>query len=509
MRAIAGGAERGPFISGALVASAVAVLALTVFTGFKVAEIGTIVGLTVVAAVWYRTLLRWEFLLGLTILLILFVPIKRYEMPGNLPFDLEPYRMLVALVVAGWFTALLTDRRVRARASGFEAPMALIAASALASVIANPGRVSGMGMDSEVLKGLTFLLSYILVFYVIVSVVRSHEQIDKLLKVTVAGGAVVAFFALVEARTGFNPFQQLAGVVPLLRLRPEVAEDLALGNVLERGGRLRVWGSAQGPIALGAALMVLVPFAIYLARRSLRNPWWIAVLLLVLGALATRSRTGVVMAIVIAITFLWLRPAQTRRFWPALLPALVAVHLLLPGTIGILRASFFPAGGLVAQQSDNAGTRGSGRIADLDPALAEWSSSPVFGQGYNTRQTGRDSPKDLILDNQWLKTLLETGALGFAAWVWLFVRFVRRTGREAKGDLSERGWLLAAMAAAAASFAVGMFLYDAFAFIQVTIMLFILMGLGAALLRLQPSEAPEAEPTRVRRRRSRVQPQSA
>ena len=35
------------------------------------------------------------------------------------------------------------------------------------------------------------------------------------------------------------------------------------------------------------------------------------------------------------------------------------------GTIGTIRASFFPEGGLLAQQSENAGQRGSGRVADL------------------------------------------------------------------------------------------------------------------------------------------------
>ncbi len=133
--------------------------------------------------------------------------------------------------------------------------------------------------------------------------------------------------------------------------------------------------------------------------------------------------------------------------------------------------------------------RGSGRIADLDPALEEWESQPILGQGYSTRRTGAETGhQDQILDNQWLKTLLETGAVGAFAWLWLFARFLRRLGAEAKVDLSDRGQLLVAVAASVASFAFGMFFYDAFSFIQVTFLLFILLGVGATTLSMKPQE---------------------
>ncbi len=45
------------------------------------------------------------------ILVILFIPIRRYSLPGNLPFELEPYRLLVALLLVGWGASLLVDPR--------------------------------------------------------------------------------------------------------------------------------------------------------------------------------------------------------------------------------------------------------------------------------------------------------------------------------------------------------------------------------------------------------------
>lgn len=487
MRAIAGGAERGPVISAAAVLSALLILSLTVPAGLPALEVSTFVIIVAVCAVAYRSMLRWPVLLASTLLVILLIPIKRYSLPGNLPFELEPYRLLVGVIVLLWIVALLVDPRVKLRSHRMEGPMLLIVVSVVGSILANGPRIEKLAVDAEVTKGLTFFLSYWLVVYLIVSVVRRFEVVEMLIKVMVAGGAVVAFFSLIEARTGFNPFNHLSTLIPVLQMT-EIADS---GT---RGGSVRASGSAQGAIPLGAALVLLMPVGGYLGSRV--NPrWWFAVGLLALGALGTRSRTGVIMMIVLILAFLWLRPKFTRRLVvPALLPAVVIIHFALPGTIGTLQSSFFPEGGLIASQNQNAGSRGSGRVADLGPALDEWSQQPVLGQGYSTRLTGRDQVQNAaILDNQWLKTLLETGVAGLVGWLWLFLGFVRRTGRRARKDMSDYGWLLAAISASVLAFAVGMFFYDAFSFIQVTFLMYILMALGAALMAMP--EHRRARPT--------------
>ena len=111
-------------------------------------------------------------------------------------------------------------------------------------------------------------------------------------------------------------------------------------------------------------------------------------------------------------------------------------------------------------------------------------------------------PDDTILDDQWLTTLLETGAIGFAGWLWFFVRAVRKFGAEAKRDQLARGWLLASITAAVTAYAVGMLTYDAFSFIQVTFLLFIFVGLGSVLLAEQPVPRPVEQPVPAPSRRS-------
>jgi O-antigen ligase len=469
----------------AVVLGAIALLAAAVLGGVSPRASAIFVVLVTIAVLARRsTYLGWPKLIAALILIILFIPIRRYAFPGSHQLQLEPYRLFVALLVLGWFASLLVDRRTRFRSTGFEAPVMVIVGSAFASIIANPQRVALV--SSDVAKKLMFFLSFVLVLYVIASVIRRLDNVDYLAKTLVAGGGVVAFFAIVEARTGFNAFNHLSRLIPILK-----PGDLGDPGNFSRVGtaKLRVFASAQHPIALSATLVMLIPLAIYLARRYRQRRWLVCALALGAGCASTVSRTGIMMVIVVAVVFLWLRPRETRRLWPAIFPMLLAIHFVLPGTLGALKQSFLPAGGLVAQQKSEAGKSGSGRIADLGPGLREWAKQPLVGEGFGTRVVDATTrgPQANVLDDQWLQTLLETGVVGFFGWLWLFCRAVRRFGAEAKRDDSERGWLLTALAAGVAAYAVGMMTYDAFAFIQVTFLLFIFVGLGASLLAERPT----------------------
>jgi O-antigen ligase len=261
--------------------------------------------------------------------------------------------------------------------------------------------------------------------------------------------------------------------------------------------KLRVFGSAQHPIALSAALVMLAPLAIYLARRHGQRRWLVCALVIGVACASTVSRTGVVMFLVVAVVFICLRPKETVRLWPALVAAVVVTHFALPGTLGAIKNSFFPPGGLLAEQRGSADSSGSGRLADLGPALELWTHQPVLGQGYGTNVVNPDAGgiEANIFDDQWLGTLLATGLVGFLGWAWFFVRAVRRFGKEAARDQSERGWLLTALTAGIAAYGVGMLTYDAFAFIQVTFLLFLFVGLGAVVMDTDsPDAVPEPEP---------------
>ena len=466
-----------------LILGSIGILAATVVSGASPAYALPVVALTTVVAVGHRVLFRWRnLLLGLAAV-ILFIPIRRYTVAGNLPFQLEPYRLFVMFLAVGWLASLLVDWRVRLRSSPFDGPLFLILVAAIVSDAANPHRVSGL--TGDVVKSLTFFISFLVVYYLFVSVLLRFVDVDAVIKMLVGGGAVLAALGLVEAGTGFNAFDHLHPVMPFLHANPAPYLPETI-----RGGRLRIVGSAQHPIALSALFVMLLPLSVYVARATSSRRWLLAAGLLVLGVFATESRTGIVMLLVVLGVYLRLRPQETRRLWRYALPALVVIHLVVPGSIGALKESFFPSGGLVAQEQAGAGTHGSGRLADLGPSLAEWRVHPLFGQGYGTR-IPELGPKHnaSILDDQWLGTLLETGVLGMVAWIWLFGRVYRRTARAAREDRTERGWLFVAVAASTLAFGVGMATYDAFSFIQVTFAFFMLIAIAAAALRASTPRA--------------------
>jgi hypothetical protein len=438
------------------------------------------VGLVVVA--FQRVLLAWPVLLAYVLLVILFIPIRRYTIGGGLPINLEPYRLVVAVVLTMWVAALLVDPRVRFRATGWEAPILLLAGAMLGSIAVNVHRVSALQVGGIVFKTMTFFLSFFLVMLFAASAVKKRRDIDRLLMLLVIGGTVLALTALIEWRTGTNFFDRIDRYLPILQHDPN---DYPVPS---RGGATRARASAQHPIALGALLVMLLPMAVYLFRRQGRRVWMACAAMLVLGALATISRTAAVMLAVELMAFLWLKRRETVRLLPMLLPLIVCAQVVMPGTLGTFKAILFPTGGVIKQEQQGEGS-GTGRVADLGPAFREWWRQPLLGQGLGTRLTSPDDPHQnaQILDDQWMSSLLEIGAVGVFALMWLYGRAVRRLGQRAKGDATSDGWMMASLAASLAAFAVGMVSYDGFSFIQVTFVSFVLLGLAGAALRLLPA----------------------
>ncbi len=463
-----------------LVVGSLGFLVIAVAMSRDVKLVGPIVVIVALVAAAHRSLSRWHSLVGLILAVVLFIPIGRYKLPGTLPFNLELYRVVVAFVVAIWLTSLLVDARVRWHSTPFDKPILLLLACVLMSEVANPNRVDLYG--SFVAKTLTFFLSFVLVYYIVATQVRRRESIEFLLRFLTLGGAVIGFLAIVERRTHFNAFNHLHTILPFLTYQPNDSSLL----YLYRGGSLRVIGPSEQPIALGAMLVMILPISVYLARTRGRS-WIIASVVLLIGALATTSRTALSMILAEMILFMIVKPRETKRLLPLCVPAIIFVHVLAPGALGGLKDALFPKGGLIAQESQLATNANpelaGGRIRQIAPMVTEASHHPFFGEGLGTRITGFDSPdrNAPILDNQWLNNLLDVGYIGFGLWIWLFVRSVRlmlRTARESGED--EDQWLFLGLAASIFSFAVGMFTFDAFSFTQIYFVFWIVLGLAAA-----------------------------
>ena len=370
----------------AVLAAMVAVLAVTIVSGHGMRPAAYLTAAVALLSLAGTTIKRWHTLVCLIVVVIMFVPIRRYEFRTGMPFDLEPYRILVAVVTCLWIAALLVDRRLHLRRSGFEGPLALFLIAILGSILTNEGRLrdrqhlilngvwfvrADLALAS--LKTFLFLLSFFAVFYVTVSVVRSERSIHVVLKTLVASGAIVAFFALIEFRTGYNVFNHLQGVLPL-----STFEGALTTASIARGGRLRVYASAEHPIALASMFVMLLPLAAYLWRRTRQPLWALAALLLLLGALSTVSRTSVTALGAELAVFVWLRRDSVKRLWPLLIPGLLAIHVAVPGAIGGLQGGVLPVPGT---RQPAVGVRGPALLGSAQPPVQDHRGQPGVRTG--------------------------------------------------------------------------------------------------------------------------------
>lgn len=481
----AGSRSRAPAVGWAIFVAIVAALALVTArnpTSRIGASAGVVACFLAFVVVNHRQVFAWRTMISTIVLVLLFLPIRRYEFSTGLPFNLEIYRLVLLLAGAFWLTSLAIDPSFRFQRSILDVPLAMLALIYLASIAASGNRLNQAGLSGAAIKQYSLFFSFLLLYFLITTATRRFEDVETTVRVLVGGGAIVALFSLVEARTQWNAFDHLATLLPFLKRSDQLTAD-----ALARGGHTRVFASAQHPIALSALLIMLVPLGAYLAERTSRNRWWLATLLLLGAALGTLSRTGILMLLVIVVVFFVLRPRDMRTFVRRtrkfILPLLIAVHFALPGTLGTFHDLFLANGGVIAQQQG--GDVGSGRVASFGPGMAVIGQHPLLGLGYGTRITDGESPfrNSFITDDGWLSTGMEAGLVGVGAWIAIFLIFLLRLGAAARRDRTERGRLLAALAASATAFAVGMATYDALSFLQVALTLFIVLALGASAYR--------------------------
>jgi polysaccharide biosynthesis protein PslJ len=471
-----------------LIALCSLLLAATVVVGRGVQPVAAVLILVSAVVAWHRWMLTWHALLGVVLAVVLFVPVGRYSLAVDLPLGLELYRIVVALVLLLWTSALLVDPSVQVRRTPLDGPIVLLVLASLASVVVNYGRVAPLA--GAVLKAVTLFLSFVIFFYFISGVVRTVGSVVAVMKVIVSGVAFVAWFAIVEQRTGFNLFDHVRSVLPVLKFEGSITA--------ERFGLIRAVGSADHPIALGVLFAMTVPLGVALAKAR-SSYWWAPTLLILIGVMATASRTPILALVTGAVAFLWLRPRDIVPLLPMCIPIVIVIKVVAPGSIATVKSLFFPPAGesLIASQKTLAGdpTLISGR-ANLVPRIKDGMRRPLLGQGLGTRQTGDTNPlrNSPILDNQWLGIFLDIGLLGLIAWVWLIVRVARRLGHVAKTRGSPDGLVAAGLVASITGFAVAMVTYDSLAFVQETLIFWVCLALAASMIAANPDPEGPTEP---------------
>jgi O-antigen ligase len=304
--------------------------------------------------------------------------------------------------------------------------------------------------------------------------VRDRDRLELLIGRVVLAGAVLAAIGILQFFTGFD----VSSVLHIPGL--SVNEPLALIN--ERASFRRVAGTAVHPIEFGVVLAMVFPLALYRAFNTAKGAGlgqWLSVLLLAVAIPMSLSRSAFLglfaVALVLAPTWRGTRLVAAGLIAPVFT---VAMQAVAPGLLGTIKSLFV---GLTSDPSFQ------GRTEDYSVVGQFISQSPLFGRGLGTF----DPARYVLLDNQYLGTLIELGAFGLVALLGMFVTGIvaARAARRRGGDERWRE-LGQCLAASVAVCLVSFVTFDAFAFPMASAMTFLMLGCAGAAWRVarQPGD---------------------
>jgi O-antigen ligase len=199
------------------------------------------------------------------------------------------------------------------------------------------------------------------------------------------------------------------------------------------------------------------------------------------------------MGVAMVLCAIWVRKDYMKRLWPLLLVLPIVFHFAAPGAEQSILKTF----GNTSTLTKRAGQGGSGRLADIKPGFLVWKERPFTGIGlgvgladtpitnhYKIVSASSVKPMhSLVFDNQYMSALVFMGLLGVIGMVWFVVGAVVKLGRTARRQQGLHGDLVAACAISAAGFAMSLGTFDAFAFVQDTLVFFMIVAIGLTVRR--------------------------
>ena len=334
------------------------------------------------------------------------------------------------------------------------------------------------------------IMAAMVVGIVVCDAVRGLDRIDKVLRIVVYGCTFTAAVGLIQFFFGVDMTHYM--VLPGLR---EVNNVVTL---LERSIFRRPSGTAGHPIEFGVVCAIAAPLCAHYAFRALAHgrrvwPWWLCLGTVAVGAMVSLSRSAILGLLAAGLVLMPTWPGKRRV--QALLVTVaftVLMRLFIPGLIGTLFSLFNNLSGDPSIQH---------RQEDYARADVQIAQHPLLGRGFGTYLPQKYGP----LDNQYLGTLVENGAVGLAALIFVLLAGVYAATRVRMAtkdpvlrDLGQT--LIASLAVIIVADAT----YDAFGFIMASGMCFLLVGLIGALWRHVKENPDDLMPIvgRVKRRKA-------
>jgi len=344
----------------------------------------------------------------------------------------------------------------------------LLLVTTLASYIAGHFRALAplevSGADAAMLR----LLGALGLLLFVADSLRSAAGVRRVIERVVLGASFMAVVGILQ-------YYNVIDLAAQANFPGLVVNDSDIEFLIDRFGLNRVGGTATHPIEFGVVLGMSLPLALHLALTAPpahRMHTWLVTGLIAGAIPLSVSRSGLLTAVVgLLIYFAVLRLRTLLNLVPLGVAAVLAIAIAAPGVLTTITELFLETGNEPSSEA---------RTADYPVVFAQWLDHPILGRGPGTYIP------DLyrILDNQFLLTLVSTGALGLLAVVGLFCTgySLGRRVHWSSTDESARG-LGQALAAALAAAAVASLTFDAFSFTVMFVVTHLLVGCAGALWR--------------------------
>ncbi len=398
-----------------------------------------------------------------------------FAFPSNLRFSAlgslgKPALIWGVVLLLIWFLGRLQRRDFDVRPIAQPVRWAFGAFVVVALVGFAAAMLRGQPADqvTPAISSLVRIASWAGVLLIVMDGVRTRNDLATLARRLVIGATIVAAMGIAQFLSGSSLLDWISAL-------PGVSAET--GGVSDRGGFIRAVGTATHPLEFTAMIAGLLPVAISTAiakgfrdrhsRRSLK--WWIPVIVILLACMLGVSRSAIIgLAVAVVATL----PSLPRTYrWIVAFGALIgglAVAVIVPGILATTLSLF-------TQASDDPSTQS--RTNALARVSEFVQSSPIYGQGFGTFL-----PRYYIFDNAWVLVLVEMGVVGLVAFMALVgtgLWSALTAARDARFD--DTKLLAKSVGSSLLTMAVLYLFFDGLSFAISAGLLFLLIGMAAAL----------------------------
>lgn len=403
-------------------------------------------------------------LLTLLGLFCLALPFRVHAIEFSERVYLTPYDLVMGAAILGLLVRVI-DRRQHLQFPLWQAACLLFAGQLLSL---------GGGVTVYGVGALKILLTDFAVFYLALNIPRSEQQARRLI-----------FFAIV-----------VAGAISVWSVVDVGLGNQDLGFFLSHGSRRAAAASFEYGSQTAAFLLVAVPFAlITVLEDKSRLRVWVALIAVVAmtAAITLADIRSALLAYLVAVVPFMRSRKTILKMAGVLLIGFLALYALDPIIFDAIVLRTTMQGPTATSDVSNVVTR----LIAWQNCLQLWVKHPLFGVGVaNWRYAWMNAENAMFVlpiaqpHNVFMELLAETGVVGLVTYVFFFGRIaviLRRIKLMTK-DPWVRGIAKATLVAIAAAFVVSSFNGDLPYGDQVTLLLFLLLGLTLRSAQLRGAE---------------------